>query len=528
MKETLSNNFQKIKEYWSTRSKKQKIMYPTVAGIVLTLLIVAVTLMTKTTYAPLFTNLTLAEAGNVKTILEGKGVSVQLQNNGSTIAVPKEMVETLTVELAAEGLPSGEGAGYAFFAQNAGIGTTDNEFSVIKLDAMQQELAKLIKTIDGIQDAKVMITLPEKGIFVSSTSEEAQASIALKVKQGYTFTENQINGLFNIVSKSVPNLPIENIGIIDQNFNSYEYSEQSNSSSGSIFAQQNAIKKEIEKDIQKQVQTMLSTLIGPGKVVVSVTTSIDFTQQNSVENIVKPVDEENMQGIAISAQKISETYTGSGAGVGGVVSAEDGADSLGTGYYENADGNGEYERLEETFNYEVNKIVSEIVKSPYEVKDIGIQLLIEPPVADDVNSLSQESINDITKILGTIIRTSINDGNVLSDEDLQNKIAIHVDQFNGKVTFDTETVATIPTWGYILGGVLVAIIIGLLVFLFLRRKKAREEEEEQEALAEEYILPDMEIEPESEIQLKRKQLEKMAKDKPDDFAKLLRTWLAEE
>ena len=42
---------------------------------------------------------------------------------------------------------------------------TDNEFNVLKLDAMQTELANLIKGIDGIKDAKVMITYARKRDF---------------------------------------------------------------------------------------------------------------------------------------------------------------------------------------------------------------------------------------------------------------------------------------------------------------------------------------------------------------------------
>ena len=62
------------------------------------------------------------------------------------------------------------------------MGTTENEFNVMKLDAMQTELANLIKGIDGINDAKVMITIPETGIFVSDLAGEASASIVLKHK----------------------------------------------------------------------------------------------------------------------------------------------------------------------------------------------------------------------------------------------------------------------------------------------------------------------------------------------------------
>lgn len=42
-------------------------------------------------------------------------------------------------------------------------------------------------------------------------------------------------------------------------------------------------------------------------------------------------------------------------------------------------------------------------------------------------------------------------------------------------------------------------------------------------------LPDInEEENETAESVRRKQLEKMAKDKPEDFAKLLRSWLAED
>ena len=57
--------------------------------------------------------------------------------------------------------------------------------------------------------------------------------------------------------------------------------------------------------------------MGQDKVVVSVTTDIDFKQENREENLVQPVDEENMAGIEISAQRISETFTGENPVVGG-------------------------------------------------------------------------------------------------------------------------------------------------------------------------------------------------------------------
>ena len=45
---------------------------------------------------------------------------------------------------------------------------------------------------------------------------------------------------------------------------------------------------------------------------------------------------------------------------------------------------------------------------------------------------------------------------------------------------------------------------------------------------EELEVDDIADEQDSEATIRRKQLEKMAKDKPDEFAKLLRTWISED
>ena len=136
--------------------------------------------------------------------------------------VPKEQVDTLKVELAAEGIPNSGSIDYSFFSQNAGFGMTDNEFNVLKLDAMQTELADLMKRIDGVQDAKVMINLPEEQIFLNDDDQQASASIVLNTKPGFTFDQKQIKSLYHLVSKSVPNLPTENIVIMNQYFEYFD------------------------------------------------------------------------------------------------------------------------------------------------------------------------------------------------------------------------------------------------------------------------------------------------------------------
>lgn len=315
--------------------------------------------------------------------------------------MPEQLVNTLKVELAAEGIPDSGSIDYSFFGKNSGFGMTDNEFNVLKIEAMQTELANLIKSIDGVEDAKVMINLPQPTIFVGDQQEEASASIVLKTKAGYKFNEQQIKSLYHLVSKSVPNLPTENIVIMNQYFEYFDLKNEENFSSGKTFAEQYEVKQQIERDIQRRVQQMLGTMIGQDKVVVSVTADVDFTQENRQEELVEPVDKENMEGIAVSVQRITETFSGKGAQAGGTVGTGENA----IPGYEGANGEttGDYERIEETINNEVNRIKREIVASPYKIKDLGIQVMVEPPKRNDPNSLPAQTVDDITKILGTIV-----------------------------------------------------------------------------------------------------------------------------
>ncbi|MGM9924135.1 MAG: flagellar basal-body MS-ring/collar protein FliF [Bacillus sp. (in: firmicutes)] len=529
MNEKIVNYKNKVVDFWSGRTQKQKGLF---IGAALFLILVVPAMfwfLSKPTMEPLYANLEAAEAGLIKENLEARGVPYEIADGGKMIMVPREQVDTLKVDLAAEGLPEKGSIDYSFFGQNAGIGMTDNEFNVLKLDSMQTELANLMKGIEGVNNAKVMISLPEKGVFVNQADEQASASIVLDTKPGYKFEDKEIKSLYHLVSKSIPNLPTENIVIMNQMFEYYDLEENNELNDGAQIGNQLGVKKEVERDIQRQVQNMLGTIMGRDKVVVSVTADIDFSQTKAEENLVEPVDEENMEGIAISAQRLTETFTGNGP-AGGVPEGEDPSDTLASSYLEGANGDGDYEKTEETINNEVNRIRKEIVESPYKIRDLGIQVMVEPPAADDPVSLPQERIDDITQILGTIIRTTIDKDTLteeITEEELQNKIAVSVQEFNGKVDFEAEEKSVVPLWVYIAGGILILALI-VLMFLYIRARKRKEEEEEEFVLEEEEEVADINDELVTEERQKRKQLERLAKEKPEEFAKLLRTWLTQD
>ena len=528
----MNERFTRVKsdstQFWKSRTKNQKVaIVGTLIGVI-ALAAILTYFSTRTKMVPLFTELSATEAGEIAEVLTAQGVKYEIAPGGTNILVPEEQVDALTVSLAAQGYPESGEINNSFFTSNAGFGMTDNEFNVIKLAATQTELANLIRKIDGVKNANVMINMPEQGVFVNDAGQEASASIVLDTEPGHRFSSEQISTLYNLVSKSIPNLSTENIVITNQYS---EYFDLESASSGSNSTDtvdgQMQVKKTIERDLQRQVQQMLGTLMGNDKVVVSVTTDIDFKKENRQENLVQPVDEENMEGLEISAQRITESYSGVDAATG-TPEAGAGTDNF-VDYSSVGSGDGDYERVEETINKDVNRITRDIQESPYKVRDIGIQVMVEPP--GDAEALSDDVRSDIEQILSTIVRTSIDKeaAGDLTNEQISDKVVVSVQPFYGNDGATGEETPIIPWWIWVVGGILVAVIL-LLVFFIVRSRRRKEADEDYSIIEEqeELIVSDINEEKETEGTIRRKQLEKMAKEKPEDFAKLLRSWITED
>ncbi len=533
MREKLQLYKEKVTEFWKGRTLAQKsILIGAIIGLFI-LIIGVSAFASNPKMEPLYSNLSLQEVGQITTELDSRGIKHELSDGGRTVLVPQQHVDSLKVGLASQGLPNSGNIDYSFFSANTSWGMTDNEFDVIKLDAMQTELSNLIKSIEGIEDAKVMINKPEESVFVGEQPQSASASVVINTPYGVDLKETQISSLYHLVSKSVPNLPTDNIVIMNQNFEYFDL-KKSNSTASNMgsYEQQQQIRNNIERDIQRRVQQMLGMMVGQDKVIVSVTADVDFTKENRQENLVEPSVPEGDEGLPVSVERITETYSGNPP-VGG---------TPGTGEedvpnYDTTDGenDGSYEMERETINNEYNRIQRSIVESPYKLRDLGIQVAVDENkngTDEEGNTLTlttqeQETVEEsIQSILSSIIQTSVDKeyGPVNPTE----KIAVEFQEFNGKPQFPTSSTPVIPVWLYAVGGVLLIIIVALIWMLARRNKREEVQEEYVERQQSSVSVPDIDEEQETEESLRRKQLERMAKDKPEDFAKLLRTWIAED
>lgn len=524
MNEKLVQYRENAARYWNQYNKTQKIML--VSSLLFIILVIALLSyqFSKTEYELAFQDLNATDAAAITNYLETSGISYELSQDGKSIGVPSTVAAKVKVEAGSQGLVQNGSLGFGVFSkESSAFGTTDNEFKVKYKDALNGEIQRLLNGMTGVSSSDVLVSLPEENVFVSTDDEDqASASIVLQFKSGYRPNQEAIDGYFNLVKTAVPKLSIDNITISGPDGELVPTTKGgTGGTAGNVIDQQFQVQKKFEDTIRKKVFDVLGTIMGKDKVVVGVFSSLNFDKKNTQEQLVTPVDPVDKKGIEISVERIQESYTGEPAQSGGVT---------GTGQsdvpgYPGSDSSGKTssEKNSERINLEVNRITNQIVSSPYNVKDLTINVGVEPPNSDP-NSLTPEIRNSIQTILINVVRATLADsGQTLTDEELIKKVSVFARPFDGKVS--TQASSSIPNWVWYGAGILALALIGGTVLVMSRRRKPEIVEEEE--LPAKVEFPTIDIDNVNESQV-RKQLETLAKKKPEEFVNLLRTWLVDE
>jgi len=524
-------------EYWNRFSRIHKILIVSIFVLMILAIVLVVYNASKTEYSIAFRNLDQTDAAAIKNYLDERGIPYEFTPDMSAVGVPTSMVTEVKAAAAEQNLIHSGSIGFGIFTENIGsFGMTDNQFQVLKVDALAGEIEKLIYEYNGVTKVTALVRLPSESVFINTDSEkEASVAIQVRFEPGYRPTQKQIDGMYRTVQMTLPNLPMENIVIADPNGElTPSFSSDSAGVGGisSAFDEQLKVKKQIEQDIRANVENLLKPIMGPDSVVASVFATVNFDKKNSLEQLVTPVNTIDQRGIEISLQEVQKTFSSEGAGnAGGVV----GTGNQDIANYQGSNASGgttESEEIERIVNYEVNRITNEIVRSPYAIVDLTINVGIEPPNPEDPESLTQEMRNSVQQLLVNIVSAALaNSGVEYTQEQLQQKVLVFAQPFLGKSSIatsdDSSVFSTSNAWLFALGGVAAALLL-VGGYVLIRRRRAEEEVEEELQPAPPVLEETLELDNMSNETQVRKQLNQLAQKKPEEFVNLLRTWLVEE
>ena len=225
----------------------------------------------------LLTTDNLGKAIEIQALLAKSGIqaSRSLDGTKSSIILKKgtynqSQRDTALLEIVKSGLMD-QNVGLEIFDKGDFTSTKDDK-RIRLARAINGELARLIRKMDGIDNASVFISIPEQTMF-SSMQKPVTATVQITPQISEKLPPLKIKAITNLLLGSVTGLTADNISITDTNGNVYS----------SIIGVEDQILEKIEENdkyMQQKVNAQLDRLIGKGNFVVTVSTSI---KQSPVE-----------------------------------------------------------------------------------------------------------------------------------------------------------------------------------------------------------------------------------------------------
>ena len=237
-------------------------------------------------------NLPADEAAAIDEKLRETGVAYKIQ--GTRIYVDEGRKDEMVLLLARENLIGGDRGGYELLEKEK-IGSPPSSTAMMHKRVQEGELEKLIRQIDGVVTARVMIAPGETSVF-GNRGRESSASVMVTLDTGIIANAAMIRTIVNMVSGAM-NIPPHRVAVSDSR--GQPLAGQSAPAEGNALGGGNSYhdyKARVDDADAKKIQDMLDAVLGPGRSSVKVsnviaTTTVVRTTRTPTD-IKAPVTEE--------------------------------------------------------------------------------------------------------------------------------------------------------------------------------------------------------------------------------------------
>lgn len=249
------------------------------------------------------------DGGAIINALQQMNVPYKFDRDGSTIMVPGNQVHEVRLRLASQGLPKGGLAGFELL-ENQKFGSSQFLEQVNYQRALEGELARTIQSISAVQSARVHLAISRPSVFARER-KQPRASVLLNLQPGRLINMDQVSAIVHMVSSSVPNLPVMNVAVVDQDGNLLSSHTDNNKQETGLEASQLLYIKELEESYAKRIEAILTPIVGPSNVRAQVTADVDFSRIERSEEIFRPNNTETQPASIRSQQQVESVSTGS-------------------------------------------------------------------------------------------------------------------------------------------------------------------------------------------------------------------------
>ncbi|MFP5463784.1 MAG: flagellar basal-body MS-ring/collar protein FliF [Gammaproteobacteria bacterium] len=261
-------------------------------------------------YSLLYGSLEERDAAQVVAALEKAAIPYRLDAATGALRVPSTAVHEARLKLAAEGLPRGSGSGLEMLSQDPGFGVSRFMENARYQHAVEGELARTIGAMDGVQQVRVHLAIPERSVFVRDR-DKPTASVMLQLYRGRTVDDGQVAAIVHLVSSSVPDLAASRVTVVDQAgaLLTRPAGQAGLNQSGEHYD----YARRLEQDYVRRIEDLLAAVVGPGGVRAKVSAEVDFEVTERTREEYQPD-----RAVLRSSQEESTESATTGTASGGV------------------------------------------------------------------------------------------------------------------------------------------------------------------------------------------------------------------
>ncbi len=579
MPEFLKKFINQTKGLFSKLSKVQKLIIISVVIVIVGAIIFTIFSTSKPDRVLLYKNgLKKADFDRVKGKLDILKVDYKAEPDKGLISVDNDEIATkLRAQLGLEGVVK-DVHGFELF-DNPKFTTTDFERKVNLRRAITGNMKRHLEALDDIEKAEVTISFPETEPFYTREKEQnpLTAAVVITPSRDSDLRENKkkIKGIRDLIAKSVNGLKPENVIITDHTGTvlTDKLSESDDEAQIAKAKKQLKLTEDLRKRYINDVRRLLVRSLSKDRYEVTVNLSLDWSSQDKSKEEVLPVvlrkrdpnksydDSKVIPSVPRSRSVTKEKFRSPSFIPEGPVSTEP---NVGPGSRELVDQNSNYERTQQIENNEFGKEFTQEKSAPYRVKKVTIAVVVDEPYF-----LKKDNKGKIDLVEGSVVPIYASENTKNPNEfkryqadirqfedllkssiayDTRNKeVSVKGLRFDRKKEFDqlsSDLVKEREMWDRILIGLFVflAVVVSIIVFrLYMRardrRRRAKEEQlaREQQAMREAALLAaekeglTLDIAPEDKARLEMQENAiNLARERPEEVAQLVRTWLVED
>ena len=317
--------------------------------------------------ALLYGDLDQRDAGQVVAALERARVPHRIGRGGAEVMVPTDQVARLRLQLARDGIPAGGSVGYEIFDRSGGLTTTPFQQDLNRLRALEGEIARSIRTLNGVSAARVHLVMPRREPF-SRERGEAQASVVLQMRGSQRLDRDGVQAVLHLVSAAVPGLRPQNISIVDGRAELLARGGQAlPGSEQGLALTHEEMRRAQEMRIARGVEEMLERSLGMGRVRVEATVELDTDRVQTTEQRFDPDNQ-----VPRSTQSTTETNRSGEPQNVSVANQLPGAPTTQTSGPQSQEN-----RQEETTNYEIGQTSRTTIRAHPVLRRLSVAVLVD-------------------------------------------------------------------------------------------------------------------------------------------------------